>query len=195
MFRKTSPVKSVSYKTPDETEEEEKEESDKDDFLFISTVVEKSPEARTSGDTSHTHSPESSESESPNIYNTEKIQQMMQNHGQYRKHYHSELFIKNDNDLVYGPHYKKSTLKLGKENLELLFDDTIEIRDVQFSGTKGLYELIFKKDPQKYDRKDLNAYTIILEKFQAHMGIKFNRIKSSRGKKHGNIIKNFNFTR
>ena len=94
---------------------------------------------------------------------------------------------------MFRPHYTKEQLKLGNEKLEFLKDGSIKVGDLTFTDTESLYELIFNKNPQNYDEKDLNAYETILKYTKARMGKKTNRVKSSRGKKYLNIIKKFYF--
>lgn len=76
-------------------------------------------------------------------------------------------------------------------NAEINFkDNDIIIKNKTFTGTQGLYELLFKKDPIKYTNKDLKAYKTILELTNAHKrGFdRNNQIAGNKSKKYLKII-------
>ena len=73
-------------------------------------------------------------------------------------------------DHHYGPRYEASTLMVGDSPLE--FDDAgnIKLGGRSYKPTRGLYELLFKRTPDKdtYDKDDLRAYKDILVQTSAH---------------------------
>src|SRR5436190_20854847 len=73
-------------------------------------------------------------------------------------------------DHHYGPRYESSTLMVGDSPLE--FDDAgnIKLGGRSYKPTRGLYELLFKRTPDKdtYDKDDLRAYKDILVQTSAH---------------------------
>jgi hypothetical protein len=74
-------------------------------------------------------------------------------------------------DYTYGPRYVDGeNLMVGDKNLEFDDDGSILIDNARYKGTEGLYELLFKRTPDKdvYDENDLKAYKDILNKTNAH---------------------------
>src|SRR5436190_455012 len=73
-------------------------------------------------------------------------------------------------DHHYDPRYEASTLMVGDSPLE--FDDAgnIKLGGRSYKPTRGLYELLFKRTPDKdtYDKDDLRAYKDILVQTSAH---------------------------
>lgn len=93
-------------------------------------------------------------------------------------------------DVVYGPLFDEGTWYLGGPTTLIKLDKStgdIIIKNKRFKGTKGLYELIFYKDPQ-YEDDDLIAYKNILILSNAHRDT-LGRLKSSGLDKYKNIIK------
>lgn len=76
-----------------------------------------------------------------------------------------DLFINNSNsiDRTYGIHSKDGKLFIGNGEFSIHGQD-IRIKNKIFQGTKGLYELIFKKHPQEstYNNEDLKNYETII---------------------------------
>lgn len=70
-------------------------------------------------------------------------------------------------------------MKLGKSRLEI---DGIDIMfdGKRYKGTRGLYELIFKSHPDKYDENDLSQYYDILQQTNVHRR-NFNGTQQMRG--------------
>lgn len=97
-------------------------------------------------------------------------------------------------DSTFGPKYDKQLSKwmLGKSAME--FDrktGDVLIENDRYPGTTGLYNLIFKKDPNGYTQDDMNNYGKILEKTNVHRK-QFqpgNAMKGNRGYKYLKIIR------
>jgi hypothetical protein len=72
-------------------------------------------------------------------------------------------------DHKYGVRYDKSSesFKVGNSKLSILNQDLI-IQNKTYKGTKGLYELLFKKVPSNYTPDDLKQYKEIILKTNAH---------------------------
>lgn len=81
---------------------------------------------------------------------------------------------------------------IGNKHIEFAKDDSVHVGSNMFSGTKGLYELLFKKFPIKDEIKetDKRAYKQILELSSAHKQGYFPnaRIASSGGHKYTQFI-------
>lgn len=91
-------------------------------------------------------------------------------------------------DYIYGPRIQDDKLMIGNSLLTFDNEGNIHINDVQYKGTEGLYELLFKRQPDEemYKENDLNAYKDILIKTNAH---KKGYIKSSNINRPVNSIK------
>ena len=101
-------------------------------------------------------------------------------------------FYKKITDQSFGPYYDDNTFKLGNQTLTLQADDKIKVGENVYDGTSGLYELIFSTYPLSYTRDDFIIYSEIINQTSAHR-IDRNpnkRIKSNKGEKYKNIIKN-----
>lgn len=59
---------------------------------------------------------------------------------------------------VYGARLERHGLMIGDSELKLDDDDNIYIKGKKYSGTHGLFELIFKKIPMRYSVGDLQAF-------------------------------------
>lgn len=97
-------------------------------------------------------------------------------------------------DYVYGPQFVDgSKLMVGDKDLDFDSDGNINVGGVKYGSSKGLYELLFKRKPDKdlYTEDDLSAYRSILFATNTHRdGNKPNgRIRSNNGFKYTNIIK------
>lgn len=111
-----------------------------------------------------------------------------------RRYMHMFFDDKNNQiDHVYGPNYNDNeVLMLGK--LPITFDgDDIVIDNIKYTGTPGLYELIFMKRPDDYifTADDLRTYSHILKATDVYTQFSTGRIKSSKGIKYNKIIKPF----
>jgi hypothetical protein len=69
---------------------------------------------------------------------------------------------------TYGARIDENGLMIGDNKIDVDKDDNILIGDNKYKGTKGLFELIFKNNPSKYTKKDLNLFKTILENTNAH---------------------------
>jgi hypothetical protein len=72
-------------------------------------------------------------------------------------------------DHKYGVRYDPSSesFKVGNSKLSIVNQDLI-IQKKTYKGTKGLYELLFKKAPNNYTPDDLKQYKEIILKTNAH---------------------------
>jgi conjugal transfer/entry exclusion protein len=72
-------------------------------------------------------------------------------------------------DRKYGVRYDASSqsFKVGNSKLSILNNDLI-IENKTYKGTKGLYELLFKKASTNYTQEDLKHYEEIILKTNAH---------------------------
>lgn len=97
---------------------------------------------------------------------------------------------KEDYDLKYGVREDENALKIGTETVT--FDGPyIVIGNFKYKGTRGLYELLFKKQPGKFSFADVRNYKYILKNTNSYrVGYDPGRkIASSSGHKYKNIIK------
>lgn len=82
---------------------------------------------------------------------------------------------------------------IGDGEIKFLDDDILEIKRKQYKGTQGLYELMFKKKPNReiYTSQDLNIYKLIIDKTNAYkrnyMGNR--QVNGNGGFKYKHIIK------
>lgn len=74
----------------------------------------------------------------------------------------------NRNYHTYGARIEDKGLMIGDSKLDINENDDIVIGDKQYKGTTGLFELIFKNNPGKYTKKDLQVFKNILEYTNAH---------------------------
>lgn len=93
-------------------------------------------------------------------------------------------------DVVYGPKYDSVTDRwyLGIKILEFNAKGEVIVDGQKFRGTKGLYNLIFYKDPEPYSSRDLASYKSILDISFAHRDTR-NRLKQSGMRKYTEIIR------
>lgn len=105
-----------------------------------------------------------------------------------------DLFINNSNtlDKTYGVYSKDEKWYIGNGELIILGKD-IQIKNKTFEGTNGLYELIFKKIPDKsiYTDEDLKNYKTILYETNTHRvgHDSHGQIRGNRGHKYTKIIR------
>lgn len=92
-------------------------------------------------------------------------------------------------DTVYGPRYENKLIKLGNYSMSVK-DGIISINNNKFNATRGLYELIFLKEPIDYDKNDLVQYEKILKLTSAHRRNYNSRtqINGNKSSKYVNII-------
>lgn len=97
-------------------------------------------------------------------------------------------------DHKYGVRHDILTDKLfiGNSQIHIKGSDVV-VKNKTYSGTPGLYELLFKKDPQRFTNDDEKAYTDILLKTSAHKRYyqENKQIDGSRSKKYTKIIAPF----
>jgi hypothetical protein len=95
-------------------------------------------------------------------------------------------------DRVYGIRSDGKKWLLGDSPIEVE-DDQIKIKGQSFSGTMGLYELLFLKNPNKdfYNAKDLGTYKEMVLLTNAHKQSyeSTKQINSNRGTKYITVIK------
>lgn len=115
---------------------------------------------------------------------------------QLARGYIEGLFTKKkDYDETYGVRYDSITNKFYIGNMELHIGSNAEINigTKTYGGNLGLYELLFKKEPnpKDYDQQDLQDYLDILKISSAHMRNydPLSRINGTRSYKYTEIIK------
>jgi hypothetical protein len=95
-------------------------------------------------------------------------------------------------DDVYGVYFAEDGTKLGDKKFDIDRDDSIIIDKVRYTGTPGLYELIFKKIPDEivYTEDDKQQYKNILLATNAYRRDynASNPIRGNRGYKYRNVI-------
>jgi hypothetical protein len=95
-------------------------------------------------------------------------------------------------DKVFGVYFDKDGTKLGDKRFDIDRDDSVIIDNVRYVGTPGLYELIFKKLPDKtvYTEDDKQQYKNILLATNAYRrGYNAdNPIRGNRGYKYRYVI-------
>lgn len=92
-------------------------------------------------------------------------------------------------DTVFGPRSENEIILLGNYVFHVN-GDIINIESNQFKATRGLYELIFLKDPVGFDKNDLLQYEKILKLTSAHRR-NYNptsQINGNKSNKYINII-------
>lgn len=97
--------------------------------------------------------------------------------------------IKGEADRTYGIYYDDDTWKMGSYAVQFS-DNNIIIDGITYKGTPGLFELIFKKNPNEYTESDLENYKSMLLHTGAHRIGDGTRVKGNKGPKYTNIIAN-----
>lgn len=107
-----------------------------------------------------------------------------------------EYFLKlikggKDIDHNFGVRVDGDQWMIGNKSIEIDINDLI-IDGLRYTGTRGLYELIFMNNPNPYiySEEDLDTYALILKNTNAHK-VNYSsrgRVKSNRGNKYKNII-------
>ncbi|EZA50297.1 hypothetical protein X777_11283 [Ooceraea biroi] len=91
-------------------------------------------------------------------------------------------------DKAYGVYLGNEGMMLGCKRFETDRNDNILIDGMQYTGTPGLYELIFMKEPDKttYTETDMQTYKEILLATNVHkVNYKAeNRVRGSKGRKY-----------
>ncbi|KYN27634.1 hypothetical protein ALC57_02975 [Trachymyrmex cornetzi] len=99
---------------------------------------------------------------------------------------------KQKSDYMYGVYLHKDGLMFGNKCFDVDDADNIIIDDVRYTGTPGLYELIFKRIPDDllYTEDDMNKYKSMLLATNAHKHKHHSqgRLLSNRGYKYKHII-------
>lgn len=82
----------------------------------------------------------------------------------------NEAGVKNKIDNIFGPRYESDRLMIGNKPLTFTEEGNIRVNDIEYRGTEGLYELVFKRQPDEtlYTPEDLLAYKDLLIKSNAH---------------------------
>lgn len=69
---------------------------------------------------------------------------------------------------VYGARVENNKIMIGNSVISTGGNDNLTIKGKTYSGTPGLFELIFKTDPTKYTSKDLADFKKIMKATNAH---------------------------
>lgn len=69
---------------------------------------------------------------------------------------------------VYGARLDKDGLRIGDSQLLVDKEDNIVINGQHFKGSRGLFELLFKPEPKKYSKTDLNEFKRICTLTSSH---------------------------
>lgn len=99
-------------------------------------------------------------------------------------HNHSEI------DSTYGIRRNNNECKMGRSVVTFANNGDLKINNVNYRGSIGLYELIFKKIPQNYTIDDSNIYKNILietSAFRKHYD-PLGHVNGNRGHKYANVI-------
>lgn len=99
-------------------------------------------------------------------------------------HSHSEM------DLTYGIRRKNNEFKMGNSIVNIANNGDLKINNMNYRGSIGLYELIFKKRPINYTNDDSNAYKQMLietSAFRKHYD-PLGHVNGNRGYKYSNVI-------
>jgi hypothetical protein len=101
-----------------------------------------------------------------------------------------------DRDVTFGINVDKRDgdreVRLYLGNLPVSVEkDIITIGDFKYAGTRGLWELLTLKQPEKYDKDDLETYEhlVLSSSVYRHNNDPNGNVKSSSGKKYTKIIK------
>lgn len=96
-------------------------------------------------------------------------------------------------DTLYGPHKNSDASWRFGDSALVLSNEKIHIGNKSYLITPGLYQLLFYKNPQHYDRSELDIYErILLDTNALRRNFDSNeQIKGTRAAKYTNIIKKF----
>ena len=100
-------------------------------------------------------------------------------------------YIKPENKTTFGMYFKDGDFRIGDKKVDIKGDD-IKIDDKEYTGTKGLWDLIMNEDPQNFTEEDYLNYVKILKQtntiYQKNNPNQ-NKPKSSGGNKWKKLIK------
>ena len=102
-----------------------------------------------------------------------------------------KAFTKKDIDKFYGIYAEDGKFKIGNEFITIE-DNDIKVKDKNFEGTKGFWNLVTLKEPENYTKEDLSKYqqlVILTNAAYRNNDPTQNYPKNSRGNKWKNIIK------
>ena len=102
-----------------------------------------------------------------------------------------KAFTKKDIDKFYGIYAEDGKFKIGNEFITIENND-IKVKDKNFEGTKGFWNLVTSKEPENYTEEDLSKYqqlVILTNTAYRNNNPTQNYPKNSRGYKWKNIIK------
>lgn len=95
-------------------------------------------------------------------------------------------------DLTYGLNHDQQTdvWKMGSEIIKFMPNGDLNLADVTYRGTRGLYDLLFLKEPMYPTRSDESQYQDILKRTNAHRRdhSQFGQIKGSNSTKYKRFI-------
>ena len=102
-----------------------------------------------------------------------------------------KAFTKKDIDKFYGIYAEDGKFKIGNEFITIE-DNDIKVKDKNFEGTKGFWNLVTSKEPENYTKEDLSKYqqlVILTNAAYRNNDPTQNYPKNSRGNKWKKIIK------
>lgn len=128
--------------------------------------------------------------ENSNTENNERSSFLLENLGPLAREYLHNFYMGTAKtvDNVYGVYHHDNKLMLGNLVFDVTNDDKIIVGGNKYDGTRGLYELIFKKIPKEetYTQTDLQNYKNILTISNAHK--RGNQRMGNKGYKYRRII-------
>ena len=102
-----------------------------------------------------------------------------------------KAFTKKDIDKFYGIYAEDGKFKIGNEFITIE-DNDIKVKDKNFEGTKGFWNLVTSKEPESFTKEDLSKYqqlVILTNTVYRNNDPTQNYPKNSRGDKWKKIIK------
>ena len=102
-----------------------------------------------------------------------------------------KAFTKKDIDKFYGIYAEDGKFKIGNEFITIE-DNDIKVKDKNFEGTKGFWNLVTSKEPESFTKEDLSKYqqlVILTNTAYRNNDPTQNYPKNSRGDKWKKIIK------
>ena len=102
-----------------------------------------------------------------------------------------KAFTKKDIDKFYGIYAEDGKFKIGNEFITIE-DNNIKVKDKNFEGTKGFWNLVTSKEPENYTKEDLSKYqqlVILTNAAYRNNDPTQNYPKNSRGNKWKFIIR------
>ena len=100
-------------------------------------------------------------------------------------------YLRKDADTTFGIYNKDNALFIGDSPIEVRDNDLI-VKNKEYKGTEGLWELIVKNNPSKFNQEDKDNYEEIITQtnaFYQDNDPTNKRVKSSRSNKWKNFIK------